>query len=317
MTARVRELARGLQFPEGPVVEADGSVLVSEMAGGRVTRVRADGSTELVASTGGGPNGLARRPDGTLLVCQGGGSRWQARPWPFDLPGSVDLVLPAGAADDALTPQVQVVEPDGTVTTLTERFVGVDGVERPLGRPSDVCVDADGGFWMTDGGAGHGRDRALTGILYGAAGLAPGEPLREVLYPLEMPNGVARSLDGTRLYVTETRTRRVWELTLAPGETVERARGFVTVPSGGPMNFGGADGICVDGDGRVVVATLGTGGVTVFSPDGELLGALVLDDPMTTNAAFDPSAGALVVTLATSGRVVVVDDWPVGVIATP
>ena len=203
------------------------------------------------------------------------------------------------------------------MSTLAQTFVGVDGVERPLGRPSDVCVDADGGFWMTDGGAGHGRDRALTGVLYGAPGLTPGTPLREVLYPLEMPNGVAVSLDGSRLYATETRTRRIWEFALAPAGVIERARGFATVPSGGPMNFGGADGICVDGAGRVVVATLGTGGVTVYSPEGELLGALVLDDRMTTNAAFDAASGCLVVTLATRGRVVVVDDWPRGVVAEP
>ncbi len=109
----------------------------------------------------------------------------------------------------------------------------------------------------------------------------------------------------------------MWEFALAPGGVIERARGFATVPSGGPMNFGGADGICVDGEGRVVVATLGTGGVTVFSSDGDLLGSLVLDDRMSTNAAFDAAAGALVVTLATSGTVVVVDDWPRGVIAGP
>jgi gluconolactonase len=311
----LRELARGLRFPEGPLIEPDGSVLVSEMAGGVVTRVRPDGTTDLVATTGGGPNGLGRLPDGTLLACQGGGSCWQSRPWPFELPGAVDLTLPAGPADDSLRPQVQAIGADGSVRTLTQTFVGVDGIERPLGRPSDLCVDSDGGFWMTDGGASRGRDRALTGVLYGAPGLTPGEPLREVLYPLEMPNGVALSLDGSRLYATETRTRRVWEFTLSPGGVIERARGFATVPSGGPMNFGGADGICVDGDGRVVVATLGTGGVTVFSPHGELLGALVLDDRMTTNAAFDAASGALMVTLATRGRVVVVDDWPRGVVA--
>ena len=112
-----------------------------------------------------------------------------------------------------------------------------------------------------------------------------------MLYPLEMPNGVALSDDGTRLYATETRTRRVWEFSLAPGGVIERARGFATVPSGGPMNFGGADGICVDGGGRVVVATLGMGGVTVYSPEGEQLGALMLDDPMTTNAAYDDRVG--------------------------
>jgi gluconolactonase len=310
VTPRVRELASGLAFPEGPLVTGDGGVVVSEMAAGRITHVRADGSTEVVAVTGGGPNGLGRLPDGTMLVCQGGGSRWQARPWPFDLPGSVDLVLPAGPADDGLKPQVQIVGVDGSVTTLTESFVGVDGVERPLGRPSDVCVDGDGGFWMTDGGASHGRDRALTGLLYGTPGTTPGTPLHEVLYPLEMPNGVALSGDGRRLYATETRTRRVWEFVLAPGGAIKQARGFATVPSGGPMNFGGADGICVDDGGRVVVATLGTGGITVYSPDGEQLGALVLDERMTTNAAYDAVSGCLFVTLATTGRVVVIDDWP-------
>jgi gluconolactonase len=314
VTARVRELARGLQFPEGPVVDADGSVLVSEMAAGRVTRIAPDGTAGVFAETGGGPNGLGRLPDGRLLVCQGGGSRWHTRPWPFDLPGSVDLTLPAGPADDALTPQVQVVDRDGSVSTLTARFVGIDGVERPLGRPSDCCVDRDGGFWMTDGGASHGRERGLSGLLYGAPDLAPGAPLREVLYPLEMPNGVALSADGTLLYVTETRTRRVWELTIAADGRIGAARGLATVPSGGPMNFGGADGLCVDGEGRVVVATLGTGGVTVLSPHGEVLGALVLDDRMTSNAVFDPATGSLYVTLGSTGVVAVVDDWPAGVV---
>ena len=316
MTARVRELARGLAFPEGPIVAADGAVLVSEMAAGRVTRIAPDGTAEVFAETGGGPNGLGRLADGRVLVCQGGGSRWQRRPWPFDLPGAVDLTLPAGPAEDALTPQVQVIERDGTVATLTDRFVGIDGVERALGRPSDCCVDAEGGFWMTDGGASHGRERGLSGVLYGAPDLEPGTPLREVLYPLEMPNGVALSADGTGLYVTETRTRRVWELTIDAGRVVA-ARGFATVPSGGPMNFGGAAGVCVDDAGRVVVATLGTGGVTVYSPTGEHVGALVLDDRMTSNAVFDPATGSLYVTLGSNGVVVAVDDWPTGVVAAP
>jgi gluconolactonase len=81
------------------------------------------------------------------------------------------------------------------------------------------------------------------------------------------------------------------------------------------MNFGGADGVCVDDAGRVIVATLGTGGVTVFSPTGEQLGALVLDDRMTSNAVFDPASQSLYVTLGSTGTVVAVDDWPAGVVA--
>ena len=44
MTTLVRELARDLRFPEGPVVCSDGSALVSELAGGCVTRINTDGS---------------------------------------------------------------------------------------------------------------------------------------------------------------------------------------------------------------------------------------------------------------------------------
>ena len=69
--AEVRELASGLEFPEGPVALADGSVLVCEIKGKRITRVAADGSKDLIAETG-GVNESAVHED---LVCdlrQGG-----------------------------------------------------------------------------------------------------------------------------------------------------------------------------------------------------------------------------------------------------
>jgi gluconolactonase len=251
---------------------------------------------------------LARLPDGRLVVCQNGGSSWGEGPWPYDLPGAVHLFRPIGPSPDPVTPQLQVVDRDGRVSTLTTTFVTDRGIERPLVRPSDLCVDRFGGFYVTDGGTTRGRTRELTGLLYGTA---DGE-LREVLHPLEMPNGVALAPDGATLYVAETRTRRIWAVeVLGPGE-IGGARGFATVPSGGPLNIGGADGICVDREGRVVVATLGTGGVTVFEPDGSRAGAVPLDDPMTTNAALSPDGRALHVVLASSGRVVTIDPWGPG-----
>ncbi len=288
----------------------DGSVLVSELAGGCVTRIHTDGSREPFAITGGGPNGLARLADGRVLVCQSGGSSWASRRWPFDLPGAVELTLPAGPSATPEPPSIQVIDTDGAIATAADTFQSRDGTVLPLGRPSDVCVDHHGGFWMTDGGASHGRDRGMTGVLYGT----PDFSLREMLFPLEMPNGVALSPDGDLLYVVETRTRRLWEFTLGTDGEITAARGLATVPSGGPLNFGGADGCCVDDDGRIVVATLGTGGITVFSPNGELLGALQLDDPMTTNVAFDTRNRALVITLASTGRVVAIDDWSASVL---
>src|SRR6266581_4754620 len=48
----LRTLAEGLQFPEGPVAMADGSVLLVEIAAGTLTRVGPDGKG-YVANNGG------------------------------------------------------------------------------------------------------------------------------------------------------------------------------------------------------------------------------------------------------------------------
>ena len=46
-------VADGLRFPEGPVVMPDGSVILTEIASGKITRVAPDGSKETVATPGG------------------------------------------------------------------------------------------------------------------------------------------------------------------------------------------------------------------------------------------------------------------------
>jgi gluconolactonase len=53
----VREICRGLLFPEGPVAMEDGSVLLVEIERGTLTRVDASGEQTIVADCGGGPNG--------------------------------------------------------------------------------------------------------------------------------------------------------------------------------------------------------------------------------------------------------------------
>src|SRR5205823_6262338 len=71
-----RTLTDGLQFPEGPVALADGSVLLVEIAAGTLTRVMPDGTKSVVAHTGGGPNGAAIGPDGKGYIANNGGFEW-------------------------------------------------------------------------------------------------------------------------------------------------------------------------------------------------------------------------------------------------
>ena len=70
--ANVRVLATDLEFPEGPVVMPDGSVVLVEIRGKRLTRVYPDGRKEVVAQIPGGPNGAALGPD--AAACSGFGA---------------------------------------------------------------------------------------------------------------------------------------------------------------------------------------------------------------------------------------------------
>ena len=70
--SELRVVATGLCFPEGPVAMADGSVVLGEIERQTLSRVLPDGRVQVIARTGGGPNGVALGPDGAFYVCK----RW-------------------------------------------------------------------------------------------------------------------------------------------------------------------------------------------------------------------------------------------------
>ena len=72
--AEFTEIASGLRFPEGPIAMPDGSVILVEMFGKQITRVKPDGTKEKIADVPGGPNGIAFGPDCGLYICNNGGS---------------------------------------------------------------------------------------------------------------------------------------------------------------------------------------------------------------------------------------------------
>ena len=91
--AELRVLATGLEFPEGPVVMPDGSVVLVEIRGQRLTRVYPNGRKEVVAQIPGGPNGAALGPDGKMYICNNGGFSW--------IP-TRNMIMPGPQPDDYL-----------------------------------------------------------------------------------------------------------------------------------------------------------------------------------------------------------------------
>jgi gluconolactonase len=294
--AELREIAHGLRFPEGPVALPDGSVLVVEVRGGALSRVGPDGSVSVVAQTGGGPNGAAIGPDGCVYLCNNGGFAWQ------EIGG---LSLPHGVSPEYAGGSIQRVDlASGRVETV---YGACDG--RPLRAPNDLVFDATGGFWFTDHGHLWSRQRDRTGVFYARP---DGSSIREVIFPLDAPNGIGLSPDGRRLYVAETHVGRVWAWELAgPGELAGAGQGTqgATLLAGLPGHQL-LDSLAVDSAGNVCVATIIHGGITVISPDGASIEHVPMPDPVTTNLCFGgPDLRTAYVTLSTSGRLVAM-EWP-------
>jgi gluconolactonase len=289
-------ITTGLQFPEGPIAMPDGSVVLVEIKRGTLSRVTPDGKITVVAETGGGPNGAAIGPDGACYVCNNGGFEWH------DLGG---LLIPGNQPADYIGGRIQRV--DLSTGKVRDLYTACDG--RPLRGPNDLVFDRHGGFWFTDHGKTRERDRDRTGLFYARA---DGSLVREVVFPLDAPNGVGLSPDGTKLYAAETYTGRVWMWdVVGPGELAMNPLG----PGGGALLCGLPgyqlfDSLAVDGAGNVCVATLVNGGITVIAPSGEVLEHVSTGDPLTTNICFGGAdLRTAFITCSGTGQLVAM-DWP-------
>jgi gluconolactonase len=283
----VRVLAEGLEFPEGPVALADGSVIVVEIVGGRISRIWPDGRTTLVAKVGGGPNGAAIGPDGALYVCNNGG-----------------MVTHETAC-------IQRVDIDSGETRVLYTKCG----DIPLVAPNDLVFDHTGNFWFTDY-QGHA-------IYYAAP---DGSSIVQALSNLSNPNGIGLSPDGRTVYFAQTNTRQVMlRRLLGPGRVkpgpgygvyfMVRGGGLdpdtllVGLPGGREL-----DSLAVDSSGAVCVGTLVESGISVISADGKSVELYTLppslNDRLVTNICFGgPDLRTAFITGSETGRLLAC-DWP-------
>ncbi|MEJ8850753.1 SMP-30/gluconolactonase/LRE family protein [Variovorax rhizosphaerae] len=292
-------LAEGLGFPEGPVWLSDGSVLLVEISAGLLTRLRPDGTRQVVASPGASPNGAAIGPDGACYICNSGGFEW--------LKHADGSVRPGPQPADYSGGRIERV--DLATGELTVLYRNSD--KAPLKGPNDLVFDSEGGFWFTDSGKRRSREQDFGAVCYARI---DGSECREMIHPLMTPNGIGLSPDGSVLYVAETPTCRLWSFDIArPGQLAGTPRS--PAPHGGRLLAGLPgyqffDSLAVEAGGNICVATLLNGGITVLSPDGELVEHVPLPDPYTTNLCFGGAEMRTAwVTLGTTGRLVEM-PWP-------
>lgn len=246
--------AGGLGHPEGPDVLADGRVvfvntLTSDI---RVYDPRS-GECAVYGKCGGGPNALVVGRDGHVYVTQNGGT------------------VGAWRAPTMVTPSIQRIRPDGSVSEVV-----VEASGKPLRAPNDLAFAPDGALWFTDSGLWDPDDKSESGRIcrLDASGIAEIVEERGSTYP----NGIAVDDLGRVLWV-ESYDRMVFRRS-GPGQ-IEHV---TTLPAGHVP-----DGFKLDGAGNLWIAAIGSGGLDVVSPTGELLRTVPV--PYTpANCVFDGDA---------------------------
>lgn len=256
-------LTSDLSAPEGPVVLPDGSWIVTELdvKRGSVTQVLADGTRRPIAKTG-RPNGLALAADGSLWVAE------------------------------SLQPALGKLDPSGTFTREVEEVEGLG-----LLWPNDVCIGPDGAIYATDSGIliadflvdGKPRPGVLELPVDGRVlRFDPGG--REATFidrGLRFANGIAFDADGM-LYVNETYTGDIYRYRIDGGARSgdRELFGNVLDPAHQVSGLQGPDGMAFSSDGRLWVAVLGQGDVTVMNSDGSVDRRIELPGTFPTNVAF-------------------------------
>jgi gluconolactonase len=261
--SRLEVLWTGGRWTEGPLyVPAGRYLLFSDIPNDRVLRWdETDGSVSVLDDPAGHANGRTIDRQGRVVTCQQGPRR------------------------------VVRTEHDGSTTVLADRWDG-----RRLNSPNDVVVSHDGAVWFTDppyGIAsdyeGERADPEIDGCHVYRVDPGTGT-VDAVATDLERPNGLAFSVDGSRLYVADTQRRHLRVFGVEDGGLV-----------GGEVFAeldGGPDGVRVDTAGRVWVAA--GDALHVVDPDGTLLGRLRLPEGVSNLAFGGRRRNRLFVTATTS-----------------
>lgn len=246
--AKLEKLASGFQFTEGPLWNPDGFLLFSDIAGDTIYKFTSNKKAEVFRRPSKKANGNTLDRQGRLLTAQ---------------------------HDDR---RVTRLENDGKLVTLIERYEG-----KRLNSPNDLVVKSDDSIYFTDPPYGISSQQEELGF-YGVYRLDKEGKLTLLVKDFVRPNGIAFSPDEKKLYVDDSEQGHIRVFDVQSDGTLANGRVFAELKD--PSKQGLPDGMKVDLQGNVY--STGPGGVWIFSPSGDFLGAIAVPEA-TTNLAWGDS----------------------------
>lgn len=179
-------------------------------------------------------------------------------------------------------------EPDGTVTTLADRWQG-----KRFNSPNDLVEHSDGSVWFTDPTYGVQSDYegfAATPEIDGCHVYRrdPDGTVTRVTDDFAAPNGLAFSADERTLYVADSERGHLRRFDVGPDLALTGGEVLAT------CDAGAYDGVRVDDAGRIWAAA--HDGLHCLDPDGTLLGKLLLPEVCSNLTFGGPKRNVLFVT---------------------
>ncbi|ERP90953.1 gluconolactonase [Labrenzia sp. C1B10] len=269
--ARLRQLATGFEWTEGPVWFADHQHLFfSDIPANRMMRLTLDGQVSTYRQPSDYSNGNTRDRQGRLVSCQHG------------------------------TRSVTRTELDGTRTVIADSYQG-----KRLNSPNDVIVQSTGAIWFSDPTYGilsdyEGYTAEPEQVARNVFRVDPatGE-VEAMITDFTQPNGLAFSADESVLYVAESGSSHdagvpsvIRSFKLDDTGRILSDDVFATIDRGLP------DGMRVDIAGNLWSSA--SDGIHCFHPDGTRLGKILVPE-VVSNLCFGGVRGnRLLITATTS-----------------
>jgi len=246
--AKLKKLADGFQFTEGPAADSHGNVFFTDQPNNRILKWSVEGKLSTFLSPCGRSNGLCFDGKENLLACADEKNElWR-----------IELDAKSGAYVKH--------------TIVVNEFEG-----KKLNGPNDIWIRPNGGIYLSDPlyqrtyWPKESMQRAKEAVYF----LKPNEKIMVLVADdLQKPNGIIGTPDGKTLYIADTSANKTYKYEIQADGSLANKTTFCSQ---------GSDGMTIDEKGNVYL----TGrGVTAFDKNGNKIKYISVPESWTSNVCF-------------------------------